>query len=132
MSTAERNFTEVVPGWYRTRGGALAEVVQIVDPRLDDTYPARGLLGVYRRAWTIVGVSLNAKPASQEDLVTFLGTEKPREKKMVKKTVTRWVNVDADGYTRTFDIREIADIEQNGDRIACVEMTGEYEVEVTE
>ena len=128
----ERNFTEVVPGFYRTRGGDLAEILQVDNPRLKSSYPVRGLIGCYSVTWTIAGFASNTGPESQEDLIEFLGTEKPKEKKTVKKTVTRWVNIDADGYTRTFDIREIADIEQNGDRIACVEMTGEYEVEVYE
>jgi len=126
----ERNFTEVIPGFYRTRDGGVAEVVQILDARLREAYPARGLIGEKTDEWTMgKGFNFDDGCASKDDLITFLGVEKPREKKMVTKTVTRWANIDADGCTRMFHIREIADSEQNCDRIACVEMTGEYEVE---
>jgi len=132
MSTTERNFTTVIPGFYRTRGGSLAEILQVDNPRLGDQYPVRGFVGTQHNEWTRTGYDSNGGCEGCDDLIAFLSAEKPREKKMVTKTVTRWVNIDADGYTRTFDIREIADIEQHPDRIACVKLTGEYQVEVTE
>ena len=53
---------------------------------------------------------------------------KPKPKRTVKKEVVAWANV----YKReTFfsATREIADGCADADRIACVKLTGEYEVE---
>ena len=57
-----------------------------------------------------------------------------RPKKKVKKTieVKRWMNVYQDGFTRIVDSRQYADSFVNNDRIACVELTGSYEIEVEE
>jgi len=125
----ERNFTTVIPGFYRTRGGELAEIVQILDPRLESSYPVRGLMGRYQEAWTIEGFGVAAKPDSQEDLLTFLGTEKPRERRARMQTLTRWANIYEGGDVVTFATRQIADARGGQGRIACVGLTGEYEVE---
>jgi len=131
----ERNFTEVVPGFYRTRDGELAEVVQILDVRIDQ--PVLGLIFTNTanppedEAWSLGGDYYYGDCSSRSDLITFLGAKKPREKKMVKKTLTRWVNLYE--YDITYhDSRSFADYAAAPGRIACVELTGEYEVEVTE
>jgi len=126
----ERNFTTIIPGWYRTRDGALAEVVQILDlnPRLTEQYPARGLIGLRQEEWTSAGSVFDDGYESSEDLITLLGAEKPGEKIMAKKTLTRWANVYKRGPTACFTTKENAEESSNG-RIACVELTGEYEVE---
>lgn len=53
-----------------------------------------------------------------------------RPKKMVKKTIERWENVYSDGsfIGITYPEKEIADECVIGDRIACVKLTGSYEV----
>ena len=124
----ERNFTEVVPGFYRTRGGEIAEVIQILDTRLREAYPARGLLGRYCDTWTRVGFNRSGERESKDDLIEFLGAEKPREKRIVKKTLRYWANLFGDGAIKAYVTKDIAD-DCSFARIACVEMTGEYEVE---
>jgi len=124
----ERNFTVVVPGWYRTRGGSLAEILQVDNPRLGDQYPVRGFVGTQHNEWTRAGYDSRGGCESHEDLITFLGTKKPREKRMVKKTLTWWANVLEAGHVATYPTKAYADADVWG-RIACVELTGEYEVE---
>ena len=128
MSTTERNFTVVVPGFYRTRGNEIAEVVQIMDPRLDDGYPARGFLQG-KTAWALTGDFLHPGNTTERDLIEYLGTEKPREKKMVKKVIRHWVNVYTRYKSQPFTTRVRADEGAATGRIDCVEMTGEYEME---
>ena len=60
----------------------------------------------------------------------------PKPKRMVKKTVKKWANVYPWGFggiCQTFggicQTKEIADYNAGSDRIACVELTGTYEVE---
>ena len=125
----ERNFTTVVPGFYRTRGGEIAEVVQIMNARLEERFPARGL-GAER--WQLSGDYYDYGRKSCYDLIEFLGTEKPKEKKMVKKTLTRWANIYEGRDVATFATKEHADLRAGFCRLACVELTGEYEVEVFE
>jgi hypothetical protein len=57
--------------------------------------------------------------------------EKPDNSKRVKKTITRWVNVYGIGArnTWTYSSEEEADKSQLSDRVACVKLTGEYEVD---
>jgi len=139
----ERNFTSVIPGFYRTRAGDLAEVVQILDldPRLTEYYPARGLIGTsvpYQGEWTMAGSalpfgqdSIDGGYESSKDLITFLGAERPREKKMVKKIRTRWTNLFENGDVVPYTSKRMADKHAYA-RIACVKVTCEYEVEVYE
>jgi len=51
-----------------------------------------------------------------------------RPKKMVKKTIERWENVYPSGRVCVHPTREVADDHANDDRIACVKLTGSYEV----
>ncbi len=53
-----------------------------------------------------------------------------RPKKMVTKTVEAWANVYSDGSTNYHDSKDEADGCLLNYRIACVKLTGEYEVEV--
>jgi len=126
----ERNFETVIPGFYRTRSGALAEIVLILDigPRLTEQYPARGLIGLRQEEWTAAGSVVDDGYESSEDLITFLGVEKPKETRMVTKTIRYWANVLGDGAIKAYSTKEDAE-ESSFARIACVEMTGEYEVE---
>jgi len=59
---------------------------------------------------------------------TIVVPEKPREKKMVTKTVTGWASVFEDGSVSVWAKKNNADCYLAG-RIACVKLTGEYEVE---
>lgn len=129
----KRNFTTVVPGFYRTRGNEIAEVVQITDTRLKDLYPARGFIGRHGDEWTLAGSELTvAGFESPEDLIEYLGTEKPRESPARMETLTRWANIYEGGDVATFATRKRADRRADPGRIACVELTGEYEVGVNE
>lgn len=59
--------------------------------------------------------------------------ERPKKKKLVNKKISRWVNIYSDGKLFADHLtKEDADASQRSDksRIACVELTGEYEVEV--
>jgi len=125
----ERNFTTIIPGWYRTRDGALAEVLHISDPRFRDTYSVRGFINGVKTDWKGDGESsTHCGPARPGSLITFIGTEKPKETRMVKKTLTRWANVYKSGVIGNFTTKENAE-ESSFGCIACVELTGEYEVE---
>lgn len=131
----ERNFTEVVPGWYRTRVGELAEVVQIMDARLKSGHPAWGLLHTISFNWTMDGLCYYPGREEPADLIEFLGAEKPREKKkMVKKAISIWANVSKRNNVSTHATKKQADDEYDDsrtacDRVACIELTGEYEIE---
>lgn len=58
----------------------------------------------------------------------IIGPSKP--KRMVKKTVKKWMNVYESGDCHhVFGTKESADFGAYSDRIACVELTGIYEVE---
>lgn len=52
-----------------------------------------------------------------------------RPKKMVTKTIERWANVYSDECVYIHHSREKADVYDGGNRIACVKLTGTYEVE---
>lgn len=52
-----------------------------------------------------------------------------RPKKKIKKTITKWVNIYPDGCETYYYTKDRADMCSNPNRIACVELTGEYEVE---
>ena len=52
-----------------------------------------------------------------------------RPKKKIKKTISQWVNVYPNGYIKAHDTKEKANKFASNIRIACVELTGEYEVE---
>ena len=52
-----------------------------------------------------------------------------RPKRKVTKTVERWVNVYPDVFGREHETREGADIARCSECIACVKLTGTYEVE---
>jgi len=130
----ERNFTVVIPGFYNTRNGRIAEVVQIMNPRLDYPFPVRGFLPkddvyIISECWNLKGDCWTSI-GSPDDLITFIGTELPRKKKKVK--LTKWINVYRNHPSYAYETRELADTYADCNRIACVEMTGEYEVEVTE
>lgn len=128
----DRNFTTVIPGFYRTRNGRIAEVIQILDERLREDYHARGFIGAYPDEWTMEkGFNFNAGHESKNDLITFLGVEKPKETRMVTKTIRYWANVLGDGAIKAYSTKDMAD-DYSFARIACVEMTGEYQVEVYE
>jgi len=126
----ERNFTSVIPGFYRMRDGGIAEVVEMAHVRLRASHPARGMTDVSPEelSWTLKGALTYFENKQRQDLITFLGTERPREKKMVTKTLTGLANVYANGGMAIYTTKELAD-DCDHDRIACVEMTGEYEVE---
>ena len=52
-----------------------------------------------------------------------------REKKKVRNTVTAWANVFRDGSATIWVNQKDADVFSDENRIACVELKGEYEVE---
>ena len=130
-----RNFTSVIPGWYRTRSGEIAEVFQVLDARFKEEYPGRGFIGKNIYSWTKLGdFHFHDPVATSEDLIEYLGEEKPREKRMVKKTLECWVNVyqtavntSTDGFA--WHSKEEAEGGAAPGLTACVEVTGEYEVE---
>ena len=53
----------------------------------------------------------------------------PRPKRKVKKTLEIWVNIFPDDGFTVYNSKKIADDLAVSTRIACVKMTGEYEVE---
>jgi hypothetical protein len=53
----------------------------------------------------------------------------PRPKRMVTKTVEVWMNVYSDIKNNTWLTQEAADKYASPNRIACVKLTGSYEVE---
>lgn len=53
----------------------------------------------------------------------------PKPKRKVVKTVERWLNVHKDGRTFTFSSERDANQRSDFERIACVRLTGTYEVE---
>lgn len=54
----------------------------------------------------------------------------PRPKRLVKKTVEFWYNVYRDGFGNLHSSEESANLAAaHASRIACVHLTGEYEVE---
>lgn len=58
--------------------------------------------------------------------------ERPKKKKMVKKTVEMWWNVYSNKLTPNiycYSSKDLAELAATEDRIACVKLTGEYEVE---
>ena len=118
-------------GWYRTRDGGLAEVLTIMHPRLEDEFPVNGFIRGDPEAemWTFNGRAVRDDIQSQFDLITYLGTEKPKHR--VKRTaeVVRYVNVYPDATSEVHPIREIAEAKALAGRIACVELRGSYEVE---
>jgi hypothetical protein len=122
-------------GWYRTREGGLAEIIAIIPPRLGWGYTVWGFLNHIDKTkdtgWTAEGkhYMYGDRP---NDLITYLGTEKPKRK--VKRTVevVRWVNVGPSTGHLYFPTKEKADewaADYGSDRIACVELRGSYEVE---
>jgi len=125
----QRNFTTVIPGWYRTREGRVVEVVQIMDKRLSVDHPAIGLHSTVRASWSLNGDCYYLGREDPLDLITSLGTEKPRETKRVTKTLEYWINVYQDDTGVTFNSRMDANHAASKNRIACVALTGEYEVE---
>jgi hypothetical protein len=124
------NFAEVIPGFYYTQDGQLAEVVQVMDKRLQDLLPARGLVGGSLTEWTLGGFCYgDGRFQPPLTLFTFIGTKKPLPE---KAKLTYWVNV----YNRVPDsaiytTRDDADNNARTGRSACVELTGEYEMEET-
>ena len=125
----ERNFVTVIPGFYRTRNGDLAEVVKILDARCAEKYPVRGMIGYDCDTWTVAGDNLDDRATSRDDLIKFLGTENPREKRMLTNTISLWVNVYPRYTSPTFATEAYANDGAAPNRIACVELTGEYQVE---
>lgn len=133
---SETNMTlpnPLVPGWYKTRGGELAEVLTVIHERLTkalsrDTESVLGFIGERHRTWFSDGRW--DKYPTYSDLVEFLGIEKPKKK--VTKSVERWINI----YTHNpmggliFETEEEAIRWQSSfDKIATVKLTGSYEVE---
>jgi len=53
----------------------------------------------------------------------------PRPKRKVVKKVERWVNVYPRSMSKLHSTEGVADACASGDRVACVKLTGEYEVE---
>jgi hypothetical protein len=51
------------------------------------------------------------------------------KRKVKKKKITAWANVYPERSPHLYDTKRIADRLADNDRIACVELTGEYEVE---
>jgi len=130
-----RNFSNVVPGWYRMRNGNLAEVVQIMDARLGSLIPVKGFTEGKDTAvsWLLSGDQnlLSRYTPGAWDLITFLGVGKPRATRKVTKTLSVWANVYTDGAISEGHLsRERADGASARSRIACVELTGRYEIEV--
>jgi len=125
-----RNFTSVIPGWYRTRSGEIAEVFQVLDARFKEEYPGRGFIGKHIYSWTKLGDFHYHDPvATSEDLIEYLGEDKPKEKKMVTKTFKWWGNVNSEGLAGMYASKPLANHFATKCRTACVEVTGEYEVE---
>lgn len=52
-----------------------------------------------------------------------------RQKKKVKKTIETWLNIYPDGYNSHYHTQEECDNAAMTSRIACVKLSGEYEVE---
>lgn len=119
-------------GWYRTRDGELAEVLTITHPRLGKLWTVLGFYttnGARQTTWDKAGQHGISGQESSFDLVTYLGTEKPKRK--VKRTVevVRWANVYPGDIFPVFGSKENADKSSASTRIACVELRGSYEVE---
>jgi hypothetical protein len=123
-------------GWYRTREGGLAEVLTIIDFRIKFNSPVFGLLPAEQPAsWTRTGYRTDCAPYD-EDLITYLGTEKPKRKVMRTVEVMRWVNIYPQ-FTNAHDSLAMAinwekarnPQPEKSDLIACVELRGSYEVE---
>ena len=60
--------------------------------------------------------------------------ERPKKKKKIKDKINRWVNVyyikNALSFSVCYDCKESADSMAVSDRLACVKLTGDYEIEV--
>lgn len=56
-------------------------------------------------------------------------SDPPPPKRMVKKTIERWMNVYEEGHAYVHETEREADRDRALGRIACVHLTGEYEVE---
>jgi hypothetical protein len=122
----EQNMFDKV-GFYRTRDGQIAEVLTVVHPAMCATYPLLGRVGDSKRSWKDTGREFDARMPG--DLVEYLGTTKPKQKKMVTKTVEYWMNFYGSGYRLIYSSKELADRAATPERIACVKLTGTYEVE---
>lgn len=119
-------------GFYRTRGGRIAEVLTILDPRLQAREPLYGLYEGWAVSWASGGAFVGNRTTHGQDLVEYLGPTKPKRKKMVTKTIERWENIYTNGRMCVYTTKEQADRAANLDRIACVKLTGTYEVEEEE
>lgn len=116
----EKNFETLEKGcWYQRVDGAIVQV----EP--GNSFYAGGVL------YTPEGRHLGW-PLSISDKDLILKIEPPTivpVKRKVKKLIKRYVNVYPDGSQGTYVTRELADTYSHEDRILCVEVTGEYEVE---
>jgi hypothetical protein len=124
-------------GWYRTRDGGLAEIIMIAPSRLLSwTYKVHGFRnlsekeGARETGWTAEG-KYSTFGDYHEDLITYLGTTKPKRK--VKRTVevVQWANIypHQEVICTPYETKASADDAASFHRIACVELRGSYEVE---
>lgn len=115
-------------GFYRTRDGETVEVVQIADPRFKSRFPLKGFDSKGEpSSWDLDGKA-DYVPSGY-DLIEYLGPTKPKQKRMVTKTVERWENIYHNGTMCIYGSKEQADRAATSGRIACVKLTGTYEVE---
>lgn len=118
-------------GFYRTHDGRIVEVLIIADARLKWAFPIRGLLDGSEHSWTSSGKYDDASRPHHADLIEYLGPTKPKQKRMVTKTVEAYMNVYPNPLNNKLHAsKRLADGHAaNHDRIACVKLTGTYEVE---
>lgn len=117
-------------GFYRTRDGRIAKVLTIIDARLPRLYPVLGILDGEEEKWSTAGAANYSGRALDSDLVEYLGPTKPKQKRMVTKTVEVYMNVYQNPLNNcVYESESEANVGTDGGRIACVKLTGTYEVE---
>jgi hypothetical protein len=94
----------------------------VVDIEEDMTYPVVVMFLGGSRRFTASGKYLDWHKTRSLKLVD-------RPKKKVKKTVERWMSISSDQVPCFYLTQQIAEENTSPGRIACVRLTGEYEVE---
>jgi hypothetical protein len=80
-------------GWYKTRAGALAYVGYIFPEYFKSDRCVAGYVGKLKRNWFTEGNLSVTGDANDDDLVEFIGPDKPKQKRMVEQTIDCFVNV---------------------------------------
>ncbi len=110
-------------GFYRMRNGEIAEVECI--SKYGDCNRVIGGSKQCRMQWSEGGYLDNVQ--TQHDLVEYIGKTLPKRK--VTKTIEKWVNVYPEEMIEIHDTEIGANKYAESNRIACVKVTGTYEVE---